>query len=71
MWNYRREIIDHLFKTEDQLKDYPDKRYEMLIKELEFLVKGITKSPKSYTLWFHRQWVIERGLTVEKELLKI
>lgn len=40
-----------------------------MIKELEFLVKGITKSPKSYTLWFHRQWVIEKGLQIEKLLI--
>ncbi len=41
----------------------------MVIKELEFLVKGIMKSPKSYTLWFHRQWIIEKGLAIEKLLL--
>ncbi len=40
------------------------------MKELEFLVKSIMKSPKSYTLWFHRQWVIDRGLVIERELMK-
>jgi geranylgeranyl transferase type-2 subunit alpha len=39
------------------------------MKELSFLVKAIMKSPKSYTLWFHRQWVIDRGLVLERELL--
>jgi geranylgeranyl transferase type-2 subunit alpha len=41
----------------------------MVIKELEFLVKGIMRSPKSYTLWFHRQWIIERGLIIEQQLI--
>ena len=45
-----------------------EKRYEMVIKELDFLVKSIMKSPKSYTLWFHRQWIIEKGLNVERKL---
>ena len=42
----------------------------MIKKELEFLFKGIARSPKSYTLWFHRQWVIELGLGLEKEFLE-
>lgn len=54
LWNYRREIIAHLFDHDDQLKGMPDKQYEFCGKELEFLVKGIVRSPKSYTLWFHR-----------------
>jgi geranylgeranyl transferase type-2 subunit alpha len=41
----------------------------MVMKELDFLVKSIMKSPKSYTLWFHRQWIIERGLVIERELI--
>jgi hypothetical protein len=32
------------------------------------LVKGIMRSPKSYTLWFHRQWIIERGLKFERDM---
>ena len=41
----------------------------MIKKELEFLFKGIARNPKSYTLWFHRQWVIERGLELERDYL--
>ena len=44
-------------------------QYKLVGKELEFLVKGIMRSPKSYTLWFHRQWIIEKGLKVEKLML--
>lgn len=42
----------------------------MVGKELEFLVKGIMKSPKSYTLWFQRQWIIDKGLHLERDLIK-
>jgi geranylgeranyl transferase type-2 subunit alpha len=70
LWNYRREIMAHLMENEEGLKDMPKNKYEMLGKELEFLVKSIMRSPKSYTLWFHRQWVIDHGLRVERELMQ-
>ena len=38
----------------------------MVADELKFLVKGIMKSPKSYTLWFQRQWTLEKGIAFEK-----
>jgi hypothetical protein len=63
LWNYRREILTYIFNEE--LKDQNDKKYELVIKELEMLVKGIMRSPKSYTLWFHRQWIIDIGLVIE------
>lgn len=44
---------------------------KMIGEELKFLVKGIMKSPKSYTLWFHRQWTLQKGLIFEKELPEI
>ena len=45
-------------------------KYNFIIKELEFVVKGIMRNPKSYMLWFHRQWAIERGLIFERDLIK-
>jgi hypothetical protein len=63
LWNYRREILTHILNEE--LKDQNDKKYELVMKELEMLVKGIMRSPKSYTLWFHRQWIIDLGLVIE------
>jgi hypothetical protein len=41
----------------------------MIQDELKFLVKGIMRSPKSYTLWFQRQWAIEQGLQIESNIL--
>jgi geranylgeranyl transferase type-2 subunit alpha len=44
-------------------------KMELVGKELEFLIKSIKRSPKSYTLWYHRQWIIELGLGYERETL--
>ena len=49
LWNYRREIMTHLFDNE--IKTDAEKLAQVA-EELKFLVKAITKSPKSYTLWF-------------------
>lgn len=38
--------------------------------ELKFLIKGIQRSPKSYSLWYHRQWTIKKGLVLEAEVNK-
>jgi hypothetical protein len=40
----------HLF--ENEIKDDEEKKLKLIADELKFLVKGIMKSPKSYTLWF-------------------
>ena len=66
LWNYRREIMEHLFEQEE----LPGK-LQMVADELKFLVKGIMKSPKSYTLWFQRQWTLEKGIAFEKQLPEI
>jgi hypothetical protein len=42
---------------------------DLIGKELDFLIKQIKRSPKSYTLWYHRQWIIEIGLGTEREQL--
>mmetsp|Transcript_10042 Transcript_10042/g.16907 ORF Transcript_10042/g.16907 Transcript_10042/m.16907 type:complete len:114 (+) Transcript_10042:38-379(+) len=49
LWNYRREILAHLFDNE--VEDV-QKKLGMIMEELKFLVKSIMRSPKSYTLWF-------------------
>ena len=66
LWNYRREILTHLF--ENELKEDKE-RLGFIGEELKFLVKAIMKSPKSYTLWFQRQWAIEKGLAFERAVM--
>jgi geranylgeranyl transferase type-2 subunit alpha len=65
LWNYRREIISHLFQSMDAKA-----RLEMVKAELMMLIKGIKRSPKSYTLWYQRQWAIEIGLKEEAKLIE-
>ena len=57
-----------MFLFENELEKDPKKKLELIGNELKFLIKGIMKSPKSYTLWFQRQWAIEKGLILEREL---
>ena len=66
LWNYRREILDHLFEGLEGDKE----RLGLIAEELKFLVKAIMKSPKSYTLWFQRQWSLEKGLKFERTVMQ-
>jgi hypothetical protein len=50
--NYRRKILIAMFETE------PDNKLKVISKELELLMRCMKESPKSYTLWFHRQWCL-------------
>ena len=55
IWNYRREILQHLFdKGEGEQFSSQSAKLKTISAELMMLVKGIKESPKSYTLWFHR-----------------
>lgn len=65
LWNYRRDIL----KSQLLEKDAKGKM-QLVAAELEFLLKSIKRSPKSYTLWYHRQWVIEIGLGYEREAIQ-
>jgi len=55
LWNYRREILQHIFATE---METDAQKLGLIGAELKFLVKAIMKSPKSYSLWFQRQWAL-------------
>ena len=80
VWNYRREILLHLFKTEGNNsaeEGSPEKIYGSLEgklgvikKELIMLVKHVMASPKSYSIWEHRVWTISQGLKLERQYLQ-
>ena len=69
VWNYRREILEHLFtEGEGQFSSLTGK-LEVIKNELLMLVKQVMASPKSYSIWEHRVWTISLGLKLEKEYL--
>ena len=39
-----------------------------MLGELQILNKILKISPKSYTLWYQRQWIIEHAVRLEEEL---
>jgi Protein prenyltransferase alpha subunit repeat len=39
-------------------------KVNILVLELDLLTKIIKESPKSYTLWFHRQWVLQQSQNI-------
>ena len=66
VWNYRREIIQEIVFNND--KKTTAEKYEFLGNELKHLLKLMMKNQKSYPLWFHRQWCIQNGLKLDKEI---
>ena len=66
VWNYRREILLHLFeKGEGEQFSTLEARLMVIKTEMKMLAKILKESPKSYTLFFHGQWVVEQGLLLE------
>jgi hypothetical protein len=71
-WNYRREILLHLYGNEadlglaleapasEQDKIPFNKGADVRDQELKLTVDAIMKNPKCYAAWSHRQWVVLR-----------
>jgi geranylgeranyl transferase type-2 subunit alpha len=58
IWNYRKEIVLDLF---DKATDLEQKtalcRTELMITET-----ALKKNVKSYVSWYHRKWIVDKGL---------
>ncbi|MES1913107.1 MAG: hypothetical protein MHM6MM_005334, partial [Cercozoa sp. M6MM] len=57
VWNYRRDVIEHLSKnewTQEQLR-------ERLEAELRLTQTALMRNPKSYNAWHQRVWVVQLG----------
>lgn len=63
LWNFRREILLDLWEKADT-----EKRLSLVQYELVMIFKHIRRSPKSYTLFNHRQWIIGLGLPEESKV---
>ena len=69
VWNYRREIIQHLFTQGEGAYGTLEGKLEVIKKELMMLVKQVMASPKSYSIWEHRVWTIGLGLDLERQYM--
>lgn len=59
-WNYRRDIIKHLFKVYSSDKD---KISSLLKSDLELTSRCLLASPKSYPTWHHRLWLMKNHIS--------
>ena len=66
VWNYRREILDHLFTTGEGEFNSLEGKLNVIKTELLMLVKQVMANPKSYSIWEHRVWTITKGLQLER-----
>lgn len=55
MWNFRREVLQTLYPAVD------DQRKAACVAEFELTQLCLGRNPKSYPVWYHRQWVLEWG----------
>ncbi|KAF4036878.1 Protein prenyltransferase alpha subunit repeat-containing protein [Phytophthora infestans] len=59
VWSYRRQAIDALA----QKAENPEAEMLTMAKtELKLTLDALQRNPKSYSAWFQRQWIIDRGL---------
>ena len=59
--NFRRNLLISRLTSAT-----PEEKVSILASELNLLTKIIKESPKSYTLWLHRQWVLQQGQNIEE-----
>ena len=71
VWNYRREILTHLFEQGNGAYGTMEGKLGVIKNELLMLVKQVMASPKSYSIWEHRVWTINLGLGLEREYLNL
>lgn len=70
MWNYRREILEHLFAQSEGTFSTLEGKLGVIKNELKMLIGHLKSSPKSYSIWQHRVWTIELGLSLERQFLE-
>ncbi|KAK1942645.1 Geranylgeranyl transferase type-2 subunit alpha [Phytophthora citrophthora] len=66
VWSYRRQVIDALVQ---KAEDPETEQQELAQTELKLTLDALQRNPKSYSAWFQRQWIIDRGLgDLKKEI---
>ena len=69
IWNYRREIIEHLFGQAEGKYTALEAKLGLVKEELIMLVKLLMGNPKSYAIWEYRVWMINLGLGLERQYI--
>lgn len=59
--NFRRRLVQ--WKLQECSEE---ERVKVFSQELDLLTKIIKESPKSYTLWYHRQWIIKQASNISQ-----
>ncbi|TMW61269.1 hypothetical protein Poli38472_013732 [Pythium oligandrum] len=63
IWGYRREILLSLLDKHAQSATEEAMTPEEIAKtELKLTFEAIQRHPKSYSSWFQRQWIVDKGL---------
>ncbi|KAL4498625.1 hypothetical protein ABPG72_019743 [Tetrahymena utriculariae] len=62
IYNYKREVLIKQFKESKSPKD----KYKTLMNELQLVTALLKKSPKSYSLWSYRQWLVLQCRELER-----
>lgn len=65
IWNYRREILLHLYKPNDQVVDI-DTYAQILTDDLQFVLSQLKKYPKCYWIWNHRSWCLFELVEIDR-----
>ncbi|KAG7386909.1 hypothetical protein PHYPSEUDO_015114 [Phytophthora pseudosyringae] len=66
VWSYRRQAIDALAQKAENPET---EMQEMARTELKLTLDALQRNPKSYSAWFQRNWIIDRGLgDLKKEI---
>ncbi|TYZ61894.1 hypothetical protein PybrP1_006470 [[Pythium] brassicae (nom. inval.)] len=66
VWSFRRELIEAVSAA---AADPQEELAALAQTELKLTLDALQRNPKSYSAWFQRQWVIDRGLgDLQKEI---
>ena len=60
LWSIRKILIEQYLPT---IKD--EEAMEFIIKEIKSILPIMMKNPKSYLLWYHRIWCLEKCIEIE------
>ena len=60
LWSIRKILIEQCLPT---IKD--EEAMEFIIKEIKSILPIMMKNPKSYLLWYHRIWCLEKCIEIE------